>query len=71
MAGECGEICNDVKKRVYHGRVDEVSLDDIGDECGDVLWYLANVATSIGWTLEDVIDHNIDKLKKRYEKLYK
>ena len=33
---------------------------------GDVLWYVAETATAIGVTLEDVARHNVEKLKKRY-----
>ena len=34
-------------------------------ELGDVAWYLARLSEAIGWTLQDVIDLNIDKLENR------
>lgn len=36
------------------------------DELGDVLWYIAQTATGLNITLEDVAQHNVEKLKKRY-----
>lgn len=35
-------------------------------ELGDVTWYLALGATIIGYELEDILQMNIDKLRKRY-----
>ena len=36
------------------------------EEAGDVLWYIAELAAGLNATLEEVAQHNIDKLKKRY-----
>ena len=36
------------------------------DELGDVAWYLALTSHALGLTLEEVLEHNIEKLKKRY-----
>lgn len=71
LAGEVGEVCNCIKKREFHGRVDEVSIEDIVDECGDVMWYLMNLISSLGYNVEDVIKMNVNKLHKRYKNLYK
>jgi hypothetical protein len=35
---------------------------------GDVLWYLANMATDLGVTLEDVAKKNLEKIQSRQEK---
>ena len=35
-------------------------------ELGDALWMLAEACTAMGWTIEDVAQANIDKLKARY-----
>ena len=60
-AGEAGDI---IKKVVYHNH----ALNDIDmkKELGDVLWYIANLCTVLGYSLEDVATMNIEKLKKRY-----
>ena len=40
--------------------------DDLIDELGDVLWYVAETAAGLGIKLEDIAQHNVEKLKKRY-----
>lgn len=35
-------------------------------ELGDVLWYVAELASGLGMTLDVVAQMNIDKLKARY-----
>ena len=35
-------------------------------ELGDVAWYLAEAATALDISLEDIFQANIDKLKMRY-----
>lgn len=64
LSGETGECADLVKKHFFQdGR--EIS-DDLLDEVSDVLWYVAEVVTAMGRTMEDVAQHNINKLKKRY-----
>ena len=38
----------------------------MGKELGDIAWYLAEAATALDISLEDVFKGNIDKLKSRY-----
>ena len=35
-------------------------------ELGDVLWYVANAATALNVTFEDIVQANINKLQARY-----
>ena len=35
-------------------------------ELGDIAWYLAEAATALDLNLEDILEANIEKLKKRY-----
>lgn len=64
LAGEAGECCDLVKKSYYQdGRHIRQALLD---ELGDVLWYVAETATAMGFSLESVAEHNIQKLKARY-----
>lgn len=67
LAGETGEIADLAKKLFFHDHpLDQKMLDKFRDEAGDVLWYVALLCTAFGWSLEDVMSRNIDKLKKCY-----
>ena len=64
LAGESGECCDLVKKCFYQdGRDIRASLLD---ELGDCLWYVAEAASAMGWTMDEIAAHNIDKLRRRY-----
>lgn len=65
LAGEAGEFANLVKKRTAHGHSD-ITPAVLGDELGDILWYLAEAATACGLNLEDIARENIAKLRQRY-----
>lgn len=64
LAGEAGEVCDYLKKVVFHGH--SMDKEKLSDELGDVLWYLANLAEMIDVPLSEVANKNIEKLKKRY-----
>ena len=64
LAGEAGEVCDIVKKYMFQGH--NLETQKIVDECSDVLWYIALIAQGIGCDLDSIMEHNINKLKKRY-----
>ena len=64
VAGEAGELAGAIKKHLSHGH--DLDLEKIKEEAGDVLWYLAEIAATCGFTLEDVALANIAKLRRRY-----
>ena len=64
LAGGSGECCDIVKKHKYQGH--ELDKEHLKDELGDVLWYIAETASGLGITLEEVAQYNLDKLHKRY-----
>ena len=64
LAGEAGEFANIIKKKTAHGHT--VENDELADELGDVLWYLAEAATACGLTLDEIAKMNVAKLKARY-----
>lgn len=68
LAGEAGEVIDDVKKRIFHGR--DIPISHTKEELGDVMWYVANLATVHGLDLQEIIDENVSKLKSRYESEY-
>jgi|GEM_PF-951992 len=64
LAGEAGEVVDLLKKHVYHGH--GLDVDELSKELGDVLWYVAGIATENHMTLQGIMDYNIEKLNKRY-----
>lgn len=67
LLGEAGEIANKVKKiyRDKGGNFDENDRIMLLDESSDLTWYLAEICTQLGVSLEDVAKHNITKLADR------
>ena len=65
LAGEVGELLNKVKKYYRDG---EANDSGIKGELGDILWYLAEFCSQSDFTLEEVAQYNLDKLKHRAEK---
>ena len=64
LCGEVGECADIVKKHHFQGH--DLDREKLKDELSDVCWYVALLATALGLTLEEVMLHNIEKLKKRY-----
>ena len=64
IAGEAGEIADYVKKCLYQGHQYDVAV--MVEELGDLLFYIANMASLCGVTLEDIAKYNYKKLLKRY-----
>lgn len=64
LCGESGEAIDVVKKWFAHGH--ELDREHLKKELGDIAWYLAEAATALDLTLEEILEANIDKLRKRY-----
>lgn len=64
LCGEAGEVAELVKKAAWHGQT--LDLEKISNELGDVLWYVADLATSLGLSLEAIAAGNVEKLRRRY-----
>jgi len=64
LGGECGEVCDLIKKSLYHGH--KWDIEHLKKELGDVLFYLTAIATKEGLTLEEIANVNIEKLRVRY-----
>lgn len=64
LAGEAGECADLLKKHFYQDN--RAFMDDLENELGDVMWYVAETAKAMGLTLEEVAQHNIEKLRRRY-----
>ena len=64
LAGESGECVDLMKKHIFQGH--SLDMEHLMKELGDVAWYLAITADSIGYTLEEVLEAKIKKLEARY-----
>ena len=63
-AGETGELVDALTSSLLkQGPIDTVN---VGEEVGDVLWYLALILRSVNSTFEEAMELNIEKLRKRY-----
>ena len=64
LAGESGECCDIVKKYLFQGH--SLNKEELINELGDVLWYLAETCSGLNITLEECALANLNKLHKRY-----
>ena len=64
LCGESGEAIDIVKKWLAQGH--ELDKEKLAKELGDICWYLAETATALDLSLEEIMAANIEKLKKRY-----
>lgn len=67
VAGEAGEVIEKWKKIVAYkeGKVSPEDRDDLAKELGDVVWYIAVLANSLGLSLDEVMQRNVKKLADR------
>lgn len=63
MVGEIGELHSIYQKRYQGHQFDE---EHAKKEVGDLLWGIAEYLTAHDWTMEEVMQINIDKLRARY-----
>lgn len=70
LAGESGEVAEKIKKvlRDRQGRIDDETRAAVEKELGDVLWYVAQLATELGLDLGGVAEKNLAKLASRKER---
>lgn len=70
LVNEAGEVAGKIKKvfRDKHGEINSETRAALSAELGDVLWYLAQVCTELGLSLDDVAAHNLQKLYSRLER---
>ena len=64
LCGESGEAIDIVKKWLAQGH--NLDREKLAKELGDICWYLAETATALDLSLEEIMVANIEKLKRRY-----
>jgi len=70
LVNEAGEVAGKIKK-IFRDKDGVISDEDraaLKHELGDVLWYLTQICTNLGLTLEEVAEANLDKLFDRLER---
>ena len=67
LAGEAGEVAEHVKKAIRDdgSQVSDARRAALSKELGDVLWYVAQLASELGLELDEIARENLDKLLSR------
>ncbi len=67
LASEAGEVAGAYKRIIR----DNASTTKVAYELGDLLWYMSQLALELGFTLDAIAQHNLDKLeyRKQHDKL--
>ena len=67
VAGEAGEVVEKWKKIVAYkeGKISKEDLSELAKELGDVVWYIAVMADSLGLSFEEIMQLNVKKLSDR------
>jgi NTP pyrophosphatase (non-canonical NTP hydrolase) len=70
LVGEAGEVAEKVKKLIRDGDgiLTDPDREKIALEVSDTCWYLAVLAYELDFTLEEVMQMNLDKLASRQER---
>lgn len=63
MASEVGEL-HALYQKVFQGHA--FATEHAKKEVGDLLWFIAEYCTAMGWNLDDVMQLNIEKLRARF-----
>ncbi len=67
ISAEGGEFMEIVKKMVFQGKPwDEHNREHLTIELGDVMWYVMQACMALDVSLDEVVEKNVNKLKKRY-----
>jgi NTP pyrophosphatase (non-canonical NTP hydrolase) len=74
LSGEAGEVADKVKKLIRDGdymktgRMDLQTRESILKEISDTFWYQAELCTTLGVSMQEVMEMNLAKLKSRQER---
>ena len=67
LTAESGEFTEIVKKILLQGKpYNEDNVFHMKRELGDICWYIAQACMALDTTFDEIIEMNVDKLKKRY-----
>lgn len=63
LPSEVGEICG-LFQKVFQGH--QLDIGKVADEISDTLWFLGELCDVLGLDMDEVAEHNIEKLRQRY-----
>ena len=67
LTAESGEFTEIVKKILLQGKpYNEENIFHMKRELGDICWYIAQACMALDTSFDEIIEMNVDKLKKRY-----
>src|SRR5436190_22949365 len=66
LAGEAGTLLSEYKKRLRDGASHSEYEPLVAEELGDLLWYIANLASKFDLKLSDIAAANLDKARDRW-----
>jgi NTP pyrophosphatase (non-canonical NTP hydrolase) len=66
LAGETGQLLSEYKKHLRDGEAHRLFKDRVSEELGDLLWYIANVASKFDLSLSEIAVANLAKVKGRW-----
>jgi NTP pyrophosphatase (non-canonical NTP hydrolase) len=66
MAGEAASLLVEYKKRIRDGEAHRLFREQISEELGDLLWYVANLASKFNLDLDDIATGNLRKTQRRW-----
>src|SRR5437764_5197754 len=66
LAGETGQLLSEYKKHLRDGEAHRLFKERVSEELGDLMWYVANVASKFGLSLDDVAVANLEKTRGRF-----
>lgn len=66
LAGETGQLLSEYKKHLRDGEAHRLFKERVSEELGDLLWYVANVASKFDLSLSEIAAANLAKVKQRW-----
>lgn len=64
LSTEANELLDMLKKHIYYGK--EIDTVNMKEELGDLMWYIAIFCREYDLDIEELMNMNIEKLKKRF-----
>jgi NTP pyrophosphatase (non-canonical NTP hydrolase) len=66
LSGEAASLLTEYKKWIRDGSAHTLFKSQFKEELGDILWYLADLATKLDLNLDEIAEENIKKTRERW-----